>query len=481
MKLTVNPRKVLGAYQDPTAYQNNTLRYSPPKDFPAVLAQTLGRAKIMRSFVTLDEYWDYRTDTFYPDYAIGVKRYPDEQLHYVYDWKMIVPAPSGIRFEDYLTSHAQNADEVLLNVRRYEREVSDGVISYDKYEEIFEKAVEYCKSLAPNIKYIECCNEVDLKTFGNLTATEYFKIYERAYRAVKRLNAKHNYEIPLLIGGWGVAHPFRRRELWEEFLEILAASNLGDKPIDFYSEHYYDQVCSEGLERLNLDAEARALCTVDKLKLLYARHRRNIERLGLPDVPFFLDEVGRVRATGAKEYSLRNACGVLTYLIASSQPELQDVRMFPWCTFHNPELQISYTQFVRNEDGTYAATPNGMAMLMLHKMEGERVSCEVSECADPDAPYRAQAVTSGDTLYVVAGNTAANEDTLRIEVQLSNGTYTVKQYLCDSAHNNCVTANGDGKLSVTQEYDVVAKDGKIDLPMLMQANAFVLFEITESL
>ncbi len=479
MKISVNPQKTLGEYTDPTGYQNSTLRYSPPKDFPPFLAKTLGRAKIMRAFITLDEYWDYRTDKFYPDYAIGVKRYPDEQLHYIYDWKMIVPAPSGTSFVDYLTSHAENADELLLNVRRYEREVSDGIISYDQYEQIFEKAVEYCKELAPNIKYIECCNEVDLKTFGNLTAIEYYKIYERAYRAVKRLNAKHNYEVPLLIGGWGVAHPIRKRELWEEFLEILASSNLGGQPIDFYSEHYYDQICSEGLEREQKDAEARALCAVDKLKLLYKRHKQNIERLGLPDVAYFLDEVGVTRATGVPSDSLRNACGVLTYLIASAEPELEGVHMFPWCTFHNPELQISYTQFVLNEDGSYSATPNGIAMLMLHKMRGERVECVVSESSNADARYRAQAVKNDQTLYVVVGNSTLKEDNLSIVIDIADGSYTVKQYLCDSRHNNCVTSNGDGNLGVTDEYIAEAKLGKLKIEAQAEINAFMLFEISK--
>ena len=105
----------------------------------------------MRTWITLDEYWDYRTGITYPDYDIGVARYPTEELHYPYDWKNIVPAPSGTRFRAYLTSHAKEADELLLNVRRLEREVSDGVITYDQYETIFEKSVEYCKELAPNM------------------------------------------------------------------------------------------------------------------------------------------------------------------------------------------------------------------------------------------------------------------------------------------------------------------------------------------
>ena len=71
--------------------------------------------------LSLDEYWDYKTGEFYPDYDIGVARYPVAELHYPYDWKNIVPAPSGTRFKAYLTSHSKEADELLLNVRRLER------------------------------------------------------------------------------------------------------------------------------------------------------------------------------------------------------------------------------------------------------------------------------------------------------------------------------------------------------------------------
>ena len=84
----------------------------------------------------------WNTGNRYPDYEIGRKRYQNSELHYLYDWEKLVPAPYSIRFEGYLTAHAQNAGELMLNVRRLEREVSDGLITYDCYEAVFERAVE---------------------------------------------------------------------------------------------------------------------------------------------------------------------------------------------------------------------------------------------------------------------------------------------------------------------------------------------------
>ena len=57
----------------------------PPKDFPAYLADTLGRAAIMRVFITLDEYWEISDGSYYEDYEIGRARVPVEARHYPYD------------------------------------------------------------------------------------------------------------------------------------------------------------------------------------------------------------------------------------------------------------------------------------------------------------------------------------------------------------------------------------------------------------
>lgn len=481
MQIKVDLNQKLGKYTDPTAWQNSTLRYSPPGDFPAFLQKQLGTPEVMRVFITLDEYWDYRTDTYYPDYAIGVKRYPDSELHYIYDWRSAVPAPSGVRFREYLCTHAACAKDLLLNVRRLEREVSDGIITYEQYETVFEKAVEYCKELAPNIRYIECCNEVDIKSFGNLTAEEYYKIYLCAYRAIKRLNRKHNYEVPLLIGGWSVAKPFIRRDRWERFLELLAGAQLEEDPIDFYSVHYYHQACSEGMVRLGIDEEAQALGAVDRFKLLLRRHHKKLAELGLPEKTIFCNEMGRTRTTGVLTDSLRNAAGVFSYLIAFEDPELNSFYMFPWCSFHNPELQISYTQFLLKGKGEYAATPNGIALMMLHKIKGERVKTEVEDCATKDAPYCAIAVMQeGEKpcLYVVCTNPIDVSGNFSVDIRgLADGKYEVREYLCNSDKNNCVTGTGSGKMECT-DVRTVAAEGGLRLETPAEINAFVLYEIT---
>ena len=482
MKVQVNVNKTLGAYADPTRWMNSTLRYVPPVDFPQFLESRLGKAKIMRAWITLDEYWDYRTGITYPDYDIGVMRYPVEQLHFPYDMKLIVPAPSGTRFVDYLTTHSRHSEELLLNVRRYEREVSDGIITYEQYEAIFEQAVEYCKELAPNIRYIECCNEVDIKTFGKLTAQEYVNIYLCAHRAITRLNEKHGYAIPLELGGFAEAHPLQNWDLMLGVMELLKKSEIADDPMAFYSYHMYNAP-----ENRSLTAGGRyelaKLSGVEKLKLIVKQHEDMIERFGLPKRPVFLNELGRARATGLDGDCLHNAAGLLTYLIAFAKGEYGEAYPFPWCTFHNPNLQISFTQYVLNEDGSYSATPNGIALEMLYAMKGQLLESQVAELNAADSQHCALATANGDGYDVVVVNVCPDSIPCLCTLEgLEDGSYTVEAYRCNLFSNNVVykNGNGNGSLELTETLEVTCENGKLTTVETLDRDCFALLRIRKN-
>ena len=478
MKIHVDCTSVRGRYQDVTAWQNTTLRYTPPSDFPAYLAETLGRAKIMRVFITLDEYWEISDGSYYEDYEIGKARVPVEARHYPYDWEKTVPAPSGTRFEDYLTSHARAADELLLNVRRLEREVSDGIISYDTYAEVFGNAVRYCKRLAPNIKYIECCNEVDLATFGNLNAEEYVRIYLVAHRVIKELNEQEGYEIPLQIGGYSAAFPISRWDLFCEVMRLLRESEIGDDPMDFYSYHHYEvanlrQMVSKGMIGI---AE---MSDIEKLKLIVGQHHSLLASLELPARPVFLDELGRAKCTSVAADCLYNAAGLLTYLIAVAKGALgEGVYPFPWCTCHNPSYQISYTQFLLNADGSYAATPNGIALMLLHRMQGDILETKIENAWGRDAEYRVLATKSEDKLYLLCVNPTADITACHVTLSgLDDGSYRMTAYRCDEKKNNCVTGDGDGTLTATTQKTLTAHNSTLQTNLVLERDHFVLLEL----
>ena len=479
MKVQVNAQKTIGAYQDPTRWMNSTLRYVPPVDFPAYLESRLGKPEIMRVWITLDEFWDYRTDTTYPDYEIGKARYPVSELHYPYDWASIVPAPSGTRFVDYLTSHARHSETLLLNVRRYEREVSDGVITFEQYEDVFTRAVEYCKELAPNIRYIECCNEVDIVPFGKLNAKEYVNIYLRAHRIVQMLNEKHQYEIPLEIGGYAAAHPLMCWDMMRDVMTMLKESEIGEDPMAFYSYHIYNDPISGGLAVRDMLDLSRA-SAITKIQKIAQQHHDLIEELQLPKKPVFLNEVGRARATGVDWDCIHNAAGLITYLVAFCKGDLGGMLPFPWCTFHNPNLQLSYTQFLLNPDGTYKATPNGIAVQMFHEMQGNMLEATVSETWGQDIPYRAIAVENEEGISVLSVNTTSEGGPVEVVVEgLADGKYHVDVYRCSRLSNNSVTGKSDGVLRVNEQLERTAESGKIRYVDCLDKDSFVLLKISK--
>ncbi len=416
MKITVNSQKILRDWPRVEAYQNTTLRYTPPKNFPAYTASVIGKPKILRCWITLDEVWDSRTDEYFWDYRIGVNRFKDDPDHYFYDW--LVSVPSDTKFTDYLTANAAQAEDVLLCFRRYEREVTDGLISYEKYQEVLEKVIGYYKKLCPNIKYIECCNESELSVFGGITIPEYYRLYKCASHAVKKLNSKHKYKNPLKLGGSAMSGLIGRWSLWQEFLEAVAADDPADRMVDFYSVHDYNR-------------------NIYRLMDFHIRHKELVKKLNIPDMPLFIDEYGTTGlwtkqfGEGADE-NLKNASGNLNGMILGSH--LENTFIFPWCTFHDPERQINYTQFIKTEDGSYIPTPCGNAMTALHMMlENELEIVEHTE-------YKAVATGGSGKIALLVTNPGEAQLSLDVEIRgLSGYTANMAQYLVNGIHNNNLT------------------------------------------
>ena len=64
---------------------------------------------------------------------------------------------------------------------------------------------------------------------------EYYPLYQATYRAVRRLNAKYNYDIPLKVGGFAMSGCMGRWNIWHQFLKLMAADEVKLK------ETYNDQ------------------------------------------------------------------------------------------------------------------------------------------------------------------------------------------------------------------------------------------------
>jgi hypothetical protein len=449
MKVTVDRKNAYRKWVHVEKFQNTTLRYTPSPSFPKDMEEVIGRPSIIRLFVTLDEVWDYRTNTYYWDYPIGVNRYLGDENHYDYDWPLTVPSPVNAHIQEYLISHADSADEVLLNLRRYERETVDGVISYQQYEELFEKVVEYYKNLCPNIVYIECCNEVELVQFGNLNMKEYYKLYQCASRGIQRLNEKHNYKNPLKIGGFGLSHGITHWHYWQEFLELLSKDN--QIKIDFYSMHEYHT-------------------NPQRIMEFYLRHQEMISELNLPDLPLLMTEYGLRVGVGdaGRPTNIQNACGEIAGMILGSH--CPNLKMFPWCTFHNPNQQIGRTMFILNKYNEYIPTPSGHTMTMF-KMLGTH-ELMIEEYLE----NKAVATIDDERICVLVSNPGQVETEIELVLNnLESGKYEINQFMVNNHLNNCLTDPNSRSLQATRKFSEVIENNKLCIHDSMIGNAFCLW------
>lgn len=451
MKITVDAKNPYRKWPHVERYQNTTLRYTPSPAFPKVMEKVIGRPSIVRLFITLDEVWDYRTNTYTLDYPIGVNRYKGDKNHYDYDWPLTVPSPVNAHIQEYLTSHASCADEVLLNIRRYERETTDGIITYEQYEEVFEKVVEFYKDLCPNITYIECCNEVELPQFGNLNMKDYYKLYQCAYRGITRLNQKHNYEIPLKIGGFGLSHGITHWHYWQEFLELLSRDK--EKVIDFYSMHEYHT-------------------NPQRIMEFCMRHQEIINELGLPDLPLLMTEYGLRVGVGdaGRPTNIQNASGEISGMILGSH--YPNLKMFPWCTFHNPNQQIGRTMFILNKDNEYIPTPSGHTMTMFKMLGSHELMIEEY------LENKAVATIDDERICVLVSNPGLVDNEIELVLNnLENGKYEVKQYMVNEYMNNCLTDPDSRSLQATGDFNFKVDENMLHIDEKMIGNAFCLWTI----
>lgn len=454
MKITVDTKHVVRDWPHVEKYQNTTLRYTPSPDFPNVMEKVLGRPKIIRLFITLDEVWDYRTNTYDWDYAIGVNKYVDDPVHYAYDWPLTVPSPVNAHIQEYLLSHAACADEVLLNLRRYEREAIDGVISLDQYEEVIENVIRYYKRLIPNLAYIECCNEVELEQFGNLKINEYVRLLKRVIRSVARINATDPSSTPIRVGGFGMSFGISHWNYWADFLREL--SQDPELTVDFYSMHEYHT-------------------NPQRITEFYLRHQELLQELKLPDLPLLMTEYGLRVGVGdaGRPTNIQNAAGEIAGMIIGSH--CKNLRMFPWCTFHNPNQQLGRTMFLLVDKHTYVPTPSGHTMTMFGMLGEKELSIEEY------LENKAVATIDNHHISLLVSNPGKTDETMEITfLNLQNGNYTLTGYMVDANTNNVLTDPSATSLQPTRIEAVEVIDSTIRIFQPMIGDSFILYTLSSN-
>ena len=244
-----------------------------------------------------------------------------------------------------------------------------------------------------------------------------------------------------------------RPHIWREFLQNLANDKSEEPILDFYSMHDYSQ-------------------DSNRLSAFYKMHQAWIKELGLPDLPIFVDEYGFTKTTGVWTDNLKNASGVLVAMILASH--LPGMYIMPWCTFHNPDYQMSFTQFLKLEDGTYASTPNGNAMRMLHMLKRNELEMQ--------GEHKNNIIATGDETGIAILATNSTDKPVAVDLTLKEVPYdrvTITQYLVDSLNNNCLTGPKCTELYLTDRWNewVGKADKDVNINTVLDKHGFSLWVV----
>ena len=127
--------------------------------------------------------------------------------------------------------------EVIFRLGRSEGSNVDVPKDFDRYAEVARHIVlhynqGWANGFHYDIRYWEVWNEPDLgRLFWGGTAREYFTLYEKISRAVKKADPR------ALVGGPAISRPNDTHNPWlDDFLKYVRAKKL---PLDFYSWHWY--------------------------------------------------------------------------------------------------------------------------------------------------------------------------------------------------------------------------------------------------
>lgn len=451
---TIDASNYFRPFPDLVGYRNTSIQKAPAPVLAEVSERELGKAKVTRCWLNLDEMWDYRTRKYDDNYQIGVHKYDDVPEKFRESWDWVVE--TNVPFHDYLKAFGKHSDEVLLCIRRYERDILDGKLglTMDDWKTIFKHAVKQSKQACPNVRYIEVCNEYGCSGFIGCTPDEYYRFYRLAYQAVGEVNAELGLtgKNRLLVGGPNAVRD--AMTALNRFFENFSQDPSPDKRVDFVTWHEYHNRYADTAHRQKQVTQMLALN-------------------GLPtNLPMFITEHDPYHLkSGMTEYNLINGAALVKSLYFTSRYS-PNVKIMPWVLYHDGKIQTRFMWFDGpNEPDTKAEElrmlPSGCSMKLLGKHKGWEIAVDNSIPADQIV----LASVCKDGLAVQAVNYGDPKDvSLSIEklpevfTSLGDGDVKFVKYLIDEKHSNCV-ANPDypGGLQKLEEGTLKPHGGTVTL------------------
>ena len=424
---TIDARQYFRLFPRLPAGRATSIQKAPAPILAELSERELGRPKITHCWLNLDEMWDYRTRQFDFNYRIGVPKYKDvkEKARDSWDWAVA----TDIHFYDYLRAFGKHSDEILLTIRRYERDILDGKLGLTMadWKEIFKQAVIHYRRICPNLRYVEVCNEYE--GFIKCTADEYYEFYKAAYQAVNEANKELGLEgdARVLVGGPAVTGDIIRQ--MNQFFANFSKDPSLDKRLDFVSWHEYDKSPYE-------------------VALREGQIRRMLASYGIPaDIPLIVTEHAPIHGPlRTHTLNLVNAAGLVKSLYFTSVYS-PGVIICPWVLYHNAEIQTQFMWFAGpNRPDTRAdelhLLPAGCSMKLLSMHKQWEIA--VDNSLGRDELVLASVQNDGLVVHVV---NYGEPRPVHIQVNnlpqvftaLGNGTIKVAKYRIDETHSNAVT------------------------------------------
>ena len=463
----IDATKHFRPFPELVAYRNTSLQKATTPVLAELSEDAFGKAKITRCWLNLDEMWDYRTREFNFNFKIGVDNYKDIKEKFRESWNWEVESP--VHYYDYLKAFSDHSEEIMLTIRRYERDIMDGIlpVSMEDYKMLYKKGLKHYKMLCPNIRYVEVGNEYH--GFMKASDEEYYQFYKVGYEAVNEVNEEMGLEgaDQILVGGPVVSHEQIKR--LDHFFELFAEDINREKRLDFIAWHDYHKDISETSHREK------------ELKALLLKH-------GLPqNITLFHTEHDPYHFKEDKlEYHMLNTAYLPKSLYFNSvySPE---VKIFPWVLYHNGKIQTRFMWFEGpNEPDTKAfemrMLPLGASMKMLSMHKGREIQVENSI----EGKNLVLASVQKDRIVVQAINYESSRNINlsvlnihKIFPDLKNGQLKLVKYLIDSNHSNCLAKpEYSGGLEKIEEFNIDADQEEIKLTHSgLEKNGLVLWEV----
>ncbi len=407
--------------------RNTSIQKAPAPILAELSERELGKPSITKCWLNLDEMWDYRTGQYDFNYRIGVPKYDGVKEKHRETWGSV--EETNIRFHDYLRAFGKHSDEVMLTIRRYERDILDGKlgVTMADWKEIFKRAVIHYRRICPNLRYIEVCNEYALKGFIGCTPEEYYAFYTAGYEAVNEANEELGLEgdARVLVGGPAVTGDIVGK--MELFFENFSQDGSPDKRLDFVSWHEYGK-------------------SYHGTALREGQVQRMLAAHGIPEKPMFVTEHDPVHGKlGTHELNLVNGAGLVKSLYFANVYS-PGMTVMPWVQYHIREIQTQFMWFDGpNEPDTCAEAlrllPIGCSMKLLSMHKQWEIA--VDNVLERDELVLASVQDDGLAVHVV--NYGETRD-VRVQVDqlprvfsaLDSGALRLVKYQVDEDHSNGV-------------------------------------------